>query len=1209
MSLYSTRPSPPDEHYGLPINLIIKVEHNSTIVLNQNRYYNVKEYGHHQTKRPRKDHNVNGKERSSDDDLIVEGGFIYLHEQDGYSDYTFGRDTNNRAYKDSLMDVVLPGTNHGFKNMPRKAFRLVPDKAKNLFILQALSNIKIKVNEFELYAAKNGGNRSSIYIDPENVNKVKVDGLTLEIWQIREAAACGDKVESFPDMALDDMFKTKAGIYSTIATPTIMNDKEEVNSRTEVGEHNENGLQHLYVLKEHPVATRSYKVINPLTGDKYVGTFFDTSKGDDKQADLERRISESVTGDPSIIKYLPLEARYGRCRILLSDCREEYIPLREYLKKIDFYRWRKEDRCSAAASLFKELASSLETLHERRVLYGNINASTIHVAHLTTSTARILLRDLSKASIIQPGDHRFLDLSRKEAMWGLRLIRSVMLFTEMTNVAKSMIDLGIVTSYEQESCSMGPVFRVPSESPSTAPDSQSNRTYERKSVTPSSNMTAEEALQRALEGYEQAKAAWVDYRGNPGYESLGYRDTLLGMEAFDADQRVNRLRKAVNQEAKRLADLQLKLPRGWTREKGTDGLVLSRHAMSKTSYSTHPVRKITQPEESKVPSQGIPMHEPALNSGKRKSQAGEKGVYRSIDEEENSSTQMILENSIAYYQFLSGIEEMFTLGHPFLDDLLARLSSHPDSWNITIIAICKEIRTIKGDFYCPFRALLVPKDFRLGVKKMASGQDVLFDLTDLRRFLRYVQKTWPAWASIVAAIFKAYGRDDPGIAGFCAGRHVRAFANDLANKENLPPKMAELFKILRDKNSPSIDALVIKSGLNLWYHVPSRSFNITNLLSLADPAIRARVSKDPSLHITEFQELLGEDEIEGIYVSLDLLKKYSRALQVHVVGTPVEATRRAVDAADFSGVDSKKYQILAKRSSLQWATLDRKKVKVEYPGYSHGKDNLTYFRGTHGDLQKLRLLYFFGPEYEVPTDRGRPKSWYSFRKQVPMPKSEEFMASSMAGSVCDDAYSMDLNNYAGPSSNESARNTDADQLENSRLKTFVDDTPKASQDGIEKVPSIQEEPDQSSQETDYGPMPHFDVENVLPRSHHVEHTRPSLLPDADMVREEKTRDPDLAAVVPKPSEDTNSDTQKDLGHESQEIEASDFSSFFSDVGNDSTPVSEELHLFRHDHAAGNDFHSMTASPTAYDVAIPGTDPESVPVGEESDDSGPVCEGR
>ncbi|KAF2802591.1 uncharacterized protein BDZ99DRAFT_482727 [Mytilinidion resinicola] len=146
-------------------------------------------------------------------------------------------------------------------------------------------------------------------------------------------------------------------------------------------------------------------------------------------------------------------------------------------------------------------------------------------------------------------------------------------------------------------------------------------------------------------------------------------------------------------------------------------------------------------------------------------------------------------------------------------------------------------------------------------------------------------------------------------------------------------------------------------------------FNITQLLCLAEPRSFIRATESPFLMVTNYQEIRGDEKIEGLYINVELLDKYATELGLTISPNVAKPSERTVDAADFLIIDGKKSLVLANEKALRRAKVDRVTRRIEY----YTTNELEDFAA----LQKHFTEYFLNPGCELPQDLRRRTSCYA----------------------------------------------------------------------------------------------------------------------------------------------------------------------------------------------------------------------------------------
>ncbi|KAF2802590.1 uncharacterized protein BDZ99DRAFT_527318 [Mytilinidion resinicola] len=826
--------------------------------------------------------------------------------------------------------------------MPKQAFRVLPDKAKNIWILQALAETTLAVNGVKLIAAGKGkteGNfHSSIYLHPEAANEVVVDALEIQIWTVRDAELAANKsFEDVPTMA--EYFAKKLEIVdgtATLVDPTVAV-KNMDQAVTNVKPKAKDNLR--YVLEKGGFGD-FLVVIHSFSGKRLLGKFYDLEKaGENAKCERNLRVMArlDMPDDPAILKILD-ECVISNFRVILTNTPERWAELSEYLKMMDFHTWSKDDRTLAANHFCRAIMTALEKLHAKRITMGELLPQHIAIHHLTVSGAKVFLISLSKVKKHSTANKAFEKACLKDTKEAVRAMRLIMMYPDLLVAAHFQHTEGIVSQ-------PGPVKRSNlgkhDEQPAKKRKTDGEPEYsgsDHPYVGVPENPDAAWHLKKAQDDLKEAEDKWNKYKLAKEYDPLSHIDSVLGTAVYNAKRRVVKFKKEVQKEATKRA---LDIAGGWTMPLNTS------HRRVYYNKVTNEVSETMPPVADYLRKVKLSAEHPALEENR-------------TDEKPEHCQNVLVQDSYAYRQPLEDVDGNYSFGYPILDAIFRDFGTL--TWDWTAKEIIRQIRVAEGECSDPWRTLDVVKSWKVHAKDSPDG-DVLVDMKDLGTFFGFILQIWPTWGKTLQTKAKAY-IDKVKNPDFCLGKDLRALARDLASLGNMPSQLADAFKTLL--NCKIGNFFELNNTFKLWYHVPSSMFNGTQLLSMADKGPYERC-KESSFR-PPFQQVRGDPKLEGHYISIDLLPKLAKELEMEVVGTPAEPSERTVDAADFSIVDSRRSMILVKKTSLRWAELDRITRNINFQ--------------LHGKLREVTQAhlegYFFNKEAKIPDNVDRPEHWYDF---------------------------------------------------------------------------------------------------------------------------------------------------------------------------------------------------------------------------------------
>ncbi|KAH7386790.1 hypothetical protein DE146DRAFT_759207 [Phaeosphaeria sp. MPI-PUGE-AT-0046c] len=138
--------------------------------------------------------------------------------------------------------------------------------------------------------------------------------------------------------------------------------------------------------------------------------------------------------------------------------------------------------------------------------------------------------------------------------------------------------------------------------------------------------------------------------------------------------------------------------------------------------------------------------------------------------------------------------------------------------------------------------------------------------------------------------------------------------------DTLPDPISAMFKHLA-----GVDAVPqqVQESYQIWYHIPSRLFNITQLHRLATPERLATTITEAQTRCNNFVEVRGDPKIEGCYASLEFLEAFVKQFGLELPQAPdVNSTRPTFDPSDFSEIPQSRI-ILARPGMVGYGSMLR----------------------------------------------------------------------------------------------------------------------------------------------------------------------------------------------------------------------------------------------------------------------------------------------
>jgi len=156
-------------------------------------------------------------------------------------------------------------------------------------------------------------------------------------------------------------------------------------------------------------------------------------------------------------------------------------------------------------------------------------------------------------------------------------------------------------------------------------------------------------------------------------------------------------------------------------------------------------------------------------------------------------------------------------------------------------------------------------------------------------------------------------------------KELYALQRALLRHGYLPPNVHQVFKYLLSwYGKPLRDVYEVDIAQAVWYHLPSRMFNVTQLQRLASPQNLRACITEHRVTCNHFAEVRGSYELEGCYVPMVLLPAFVDGLGLTVHDLPSPSLEfPAFDPADFSQVLHHGRVVLARRGLVAYATIVR----------------------------------------------------------------------------------------------------------------------------------------------------------------------------------------------------------------------------------------------------------------------------------------------
>lgn len=263
---------------------------------------------------------------------------------------------------------------------------------------------------------------------------------------------------------------------------------------------------------------------------------------------------------------------------------------------------------------------------------------------------------------------------------------------------------------------------------------------------------------------------------------------------------------------------------------------------------------------------------------------------------------------------------ILTLGHKFLDDLANSLFRTP--WEITPQEVCGKLRTLEGEVKNPWRKLPITLTFNFDIgsyqETVQGPLQVEIDSQSLIQYLAVCTDVFQDWRD---AINTEYERVIAPTTSLILQGTVGALRKALGSHGHLPSSMTRTLRHLETLMPTDFSLpLQVTEVHDIWYHVPSSMFNVTQLHRLATLPQLKKLLGNESIRCDNFVEVRGESNIQGCYVPLSLLSTFASAMGVAAQESLVREPQSPVqDPANFSQVSQGRI-VLAHRGLVAFAT-------------------------------------------------------------------------------------------------------------------------------------------------------------------------------------------------------------------------------------------------------------------------------------------------
>jgi hypothetical protein len=305
---------------------------------------------------------------------------------------------------------------------------------------------------------------------------------------------------------------------------------------------------------------------------------------------------------------------------------------------------------------------------------------------------------------------------------------------------------------------------------------------------------------------------------------------------------------------------------------------------------------------------------------------------------------------------------LLSLGHDYVDSLADQL--YVKRWGITPQEVCAKIKALGGNLEEPWQTFDVHRTTSIEYKDGGYNEEAVIE------WLASCYEIHPEWRSMLEMVCQAHLHQG---AGFSKPADLDDLNRALQVHGQLPPPMLAMFRRFRD--TETLEPQVVET-YQIWFHVPSRLFNLTQLQRLGTPDRFAATVAEGEPRCDNFVEVRGDAKVQGCYASLTLLRAFADRLGLNVPdNSNLTPTIPTYDSADFSQVPQGRI-VLARPGLIGYASILRSGDQCNFL-FSRTEPKFitpSQFIPTHfGDMKVLPQL---------PPDvysYNRPEHWSKFK--------------------------------------------------------------------------------------------------------------------------------------------------------------------------------------------------------------------------------------
>jgi hypothetical protein len=305
---------------------------------------------------------------------------------------------------------------------------------------------------------------------------------------------------------------------------------------------------------------------------------------------------------------------------------------------------------------------------------------------------------------------------------------------------------------------------------------------------------------------------------------------------------------------------------------------------------------------------------------------------------------------------------LLSLGQQYLDSLADQL--YVKRWDATPQEVCAKIKELGGDLEEPWQTFEVPR------ATLIEHTDAGYNQESIMTWLASCYELHPDWRAVLETVCEDHFQSNAGIV---SQANLHNLCNALEGNGQLPAPMIAMFERFADLDTfqPQIE-----ESYQIWYHIPSRLFNITQLQRLATPDRLVATVTEGESRCDNFVEVRGDPKVQGCYASLTLLTTFADQLGLSLPEIPDLTTNMPTyDSSDFSQVPQGRI-VLARLGLLGFGTMLR----------SGDQCNFLYSRTEPAFVTPSAFIpTYFGDMKVIPQlppnvrSYNRPEHWSKFK--------------------------------------------------------------------------------------------------------------------------------------------------------------------------------------------------------------------------------------